>query len=61
MTLVPWKHGRELVWDIDTLVQTRAQGCASKAGSTAATAERKEVIKYQKLCDGLYHFALLVF
>jgi hypothetical protein len=43
ITLIPWKRGRTLVWDVtcvDTLAATHLDGCSRKSGSAAFSAEK---------------------
>ncbi|HEY9805674.1 MAG TPA: reverse transcriptase domain-containing protein, partial [Candidatus Obscuribacterales bacterium] len=51
-TLVPWAHGRCLLWDAttpDTLAPSHVQRTALQAGAAAATAEAAKVAKYASL------------
>jgi hypothetical protein len=50
ITLIPWKRGRTLVWDVtcvDTLAATHLDGCSRKSGSAALSAEK---LKHGKYC-----------
>lgn len=63
LTLVPWGHGKSLVWDatcVDTLAPSHLQATSSCAGAAAATAERNKIIKYNDL-TGCYSFTPLGF
>ncbi|GAV05057.1 hypothetical protein RvY_15243 [Ramazzottius varieornatus] len=49
MTQVPWKNGKELVWDVtgvNTLALTNFAMSTVKAGSAADAAEKRKVTKY---------------
>ena len=48
-TLIPWKNGKCLSWDVtapDTLSQSHLAGCSVEAGSAAEAAARLKVAKY---------------
>jgi hypothetical protein len=63
MTLVPWSHGRSLLWDatcVDTLAPSRLASTSTKAGFAAAEAERKKKLKYASL-TGRFNFVPLAF
>ncbi|GAV05179.1 hypothetical protein RvY_15349 [Ramazzottius varieornatus] len=52
MTLVPWKEGKALVWDVtcvDSVCQTYRKGSAQNAGYAANKAEENKRLKYQRL------------
>ena len=58
MTLVPWKEGKALVWDVtcvDTLCQTYRKGSSEQAGYAGNKAEENKRTKYRSL-EGSYHF-----
>ena len=51
-TLVPWAHGRCLLWDAttpDTLAPSHVQRSAAQAGSAALSAEEAKISKYAAL------------
>ena len=52
MSLVPWKHGKALTWDVtvvDTVALTHVVDSAGRAGSAAENAEKKKTEKYSDL------------
>ena len=52
MSLVPWKQGKALTWDVtvvDTVALTHVVDSAERAGSAAENAERKKTEKYRDL------------
>ncbi|GAU91622.1 hypothetical protein RvY_03845 [Ramazzottius varieornatus] len=58
ITLVPWKEGKALVWDVtcvDSVCQTYRKGSAQNAGHAANKAEENKRPKYQRL-EGSYFF-----
>ncbi|GAV01570.1 hypothetical protein RvY_12261 [Ramazzottius varieornatus] len=58
MTLVPWKEGKALVWDVtcdDSVCQIYRKGSAQNAGYAANKAEENKRLKYQRL-EGSYFF-----
>lgn len=60
-TLVPWKLGRALVWDVtcvDTFAQSHIQGTRSQAGAAADQAQVNKRRKYSSLLKD-YDFAAL--
>ena len=51
-TMVPWKSGRVLVWDVtcaDTLAPSHRQLASTEAGAVAASAEQYKKSKYAHL------------
>ena len=57
-TLVPWKGGRVLVWDItcaDTLAPSHRQLASRQAGAVVANAEQRKKNKYAHL-EATHHF-----
>jgi hypothetical protein len=49
VTLIPWKRGRTLVWEVtcvDTLTATHLDGCSRKSGFVALSAEKLKRSKY---------------
>ncbi|GAU91758.1 hypothetical protein RvY_03954 [Ramazzottius varieornatus] len=49
MSQVPWKNGKELVWDVtvvDTLAQMTVVDSSRRAGSAAEEAEKRKKAKY---------------
>ncbi|GAU89490.1 hypothetical protein RvY_02037 [Ramazzottius varieornatus] len=52
MTQVPWKNGKELVWDV-TVVDTQALAnfamSTAKAGSAADAAKKRKITKYEDI------------
>src|SRR6218665_791008 len=51
-TLIPWKAGRNLVWDatvIDTIAPSYLQATAATAGAAAEIADVRKTKKYQDL------------
>ncbi|GAV04541.1 hypothetical protein RvY_14809 [Ramazzottius varieornatus] len=49
MSQVPWKNGKELVWDVtvvDTLAQMNIVDSSRRAGSAAEEAEKRKKAKY---------------
>ena len=57
-TLVPWKGGRVLVWDVtcaDTLAPSHRQLASREAGAVAASAEQRKKNKYAHL-EATHHF-----
>ena len=57
-TMVPWKCGRVLVWDVtcaDTLTPSHRQLASREAGAVAASAEQHKKSKYAHL-EATYHF-----
>ncbi|GAV06074.1 hypothetical protein RvY_16110 [Ramazzottius varieornatus] len=49
MSQVPWKNGKELVWDVtvvDTLAQMNVVDSSRRAGSAAEEAEKRKKAKY---------------
>ena len=54
MTLIPWKEGKCLLWDVtcvDTLSKSHLPKTAANARSAATEAENKKRIKYSHLED----------
>ena len=52
LTLIPWSHGKSLVWDftcIDTLASSHLQSSLQSAGSTAEIAAKNKRRKYENL------------
>jgi hypothetical protein len=52
VTLIPWKKGRTLVWDVtcvDTLAATHLNGCSRRSGSAALSAEKLKYRKYSRI------------
>ena len=59
VTMLPWKHGRPLVWDVtysDTYAQSYQGLAASRAGAVADQAERRKASQYSHL-EGSHFFA----
>ena len=57
-TMVPWKGGRVLVWDLtfaDTLAPSHTQLASREAGAVVASAEQRMKSKYAHL-EATYHF-----
>ena len=57
--MLPWKHGRPLVWDVtcsDTYAQSYQGLAASRAGAVADQAERRKASQYSHL-EGSHFFA----
>ena len=57
-TIVPWKGGRVLVWDLtcaDTLAPSHRQLASREAGAVAASAEQRKKSKYAHL-EATHHF-----
>ncbi|KAM3956108.1 scavenger receptor class B member 1 [Aphomia sociella] len=55
MTLVPWRHGKSLIWDatcVDTLAVSHIQSTSRVPGGAAATAESLKRRKYAALDEG---------
>jgi len=53
-TLIPWRAGRNLVWDatvVDTLAPSYLQSTAVTAGAAAEIADNRKNKKYQPLLD----------
>ena len=53
-TLIPWRAGRNLVWDatvVDTLAPSYLQATAVTAGAAAEIADNRKNHKYQTLLD----------
>jgi hypothetical protein len=53
-TMVPWQHGKPLLWDatcVDTLAATNLAFSANEVGGPARRAEERKVVKYQHLLD----------
>ena len=51
-SVVPWKEGRALVWDVtcpDTLAHSYQQISVREAGSVAAESERHKRLKYANI------------
>ena len=64
MTLVPWKQGKALVWDVtcvDTMAPSHIMGSISEAGKAAEDAEKKKVKKYRNLVEGKFLFSPVAF
>ena len=62
MTLLPWEHGKNLLWDVtrvDILAQSNFAHSLRKPGEAATLAKGRNVTKYQELADG-YIFKPLV-
>jgi hypothetical protein len=62
MTLVSWKQGKALVWDVtcvDSLVDSHIIGSITSAGLKAVGAERKKTNKYRNLVEGRFIFSPL--
>ncbi|CAG9118843.1 unnamed protein product [Plutella xylostella] len=58
MSLIPWAHGRSLVWDatcVDTLAASHVPHTSRAAGAAAGTAENLKREKYRSL-DSTYLF-----
>ena len=54
LTLVPFSHGKSLVWDatcVDTFAATNILRSASEAGTAASKAEEAKACKYSGLTD----------
>jgi hypothetical protein len=52
ITLIPWKRGRTLVWDVtcvDTLAATHLDNCSRKSGSAAPSTEKLRHSKYYRI------------
>ena len=52
LTMMPWKHGRCLVWDVtcsDTLAPSHLNNAISGPGAVASTAESKKRLKYDEI------------
>ena len=50
--MVPWKHGKSLVWDAtcpDTLTPSYHEVATSQVGGVASSAKEKKVTKYSSL------------
>jgi len=57
-TLIPWRAGRNLVWDatvINTLAPSYLQATAATAGAAAELADARKIKKYQDLLN-THHF-----
>jgi hypothetical protein len=64
MTLVPWKQGKALIWDVtcvDTMAASHIVGSITSVGSVADEAEKKKIRKYEKLAEGRFIFCPLGF
>jgi hypothetical protein len=54
LTLIPWKAGRSLIWDVtiaDTLATSHLPSTSSLAGAAAESAALKKVDKYRELSN----------
>ena len=54
VTVVPWRRGRNLAWDVtcaDTFAASHLQGTSVGAGAAATVAETNKISKYQHLVD----------
>src|SRR5208282_5240566 len=61
MTLLPWKLGKALVWDVtcvDTLAISHLPGCSTQAGKAAEEAEASKRVKYRSLEDRFIFYPL---
>ncbi|GAU95729.1 hypothetical protein RvY_07302 [Ramazzottius varieornatus] len=53
-TMIPWKNGKELVWDVtvvDTLAKSYVGKTSEKVGAAAEDAEEKKIEKYQGIAS----------
>ena len=63
VTMVPWKNGKALVWDVtvpDTLASSYRDMATSHAGGVAALAEEKKRAKYSNLDQGYSFTAVAI-
>src|SRR5208337_5510036 len=61
LTLLPWKQGKALVWDVtcvDTLAISHLPGCSTQAGKAAEEAEALKRVKYRSLEDRYIFYPL---
>jgi Reverse transcriptase (RNA-dependent DNA polymerase) len=63
LSLIPWKGGKSVVWDVtvsDTVARSYVSSCAQSAGSAAEMASVKKHAKYTEIAKN-HHFVPIAF